>query len=122
MDQTDRDLSIRVSLLSLSADSGRILTVRAHEIRALAASLAKIANIPFDAVFRAARWKNHTTFINFCLRDLQKQVGGLFRLGLLVVAQHEISLQDSSKPPTSSQDFPSPGLLLIPSPLFFYLH
>ena len=63
------------------------LSVRAHDVRALSASLAFAAKVPIEKVMEACSWSCHNTFTSFYLRDLALSQGEVFRLGPLVVAQ-----------------------------------
>ena len=43
--------------------------IRAHEIRAMSASLAMAKGLPVERLLKAAAWKRVSTFIDFYLRD-----------------------------------------------------
>ena len=63
------------------------LAVRAHDIRALSASLAFFSKVPIERVMESCTWKSHNTFTHFYLRDLTLHRDELLRLGPLVAAQ-----------------------------------
>lgn len=67
-----------------------LLGVRAHEIRALAASWARFAGAPVSSILEACHWKSHNTFTSFYLRDLSVVANNLFSLGPLSVAQQRV--------------------------------
>ena len=61
--------------------------MRAHEVRALAASWALLNGSSFQEVMSAAFWRGQTTFTDFYLRSLASHSDGLYSLGPVVVAQ-----------------------------------
>lgn len=61
--------------------------IRAHEVRALSASLALLANVSTENILRAASWKSQNTFTSFYLRDLSAEADGLMALGPLVASR-----------------------------------
>ncbi|XP_069122369.1 uncharacterized protein [Argopecten irradians] len=61
--------------------------VRAHEVRALAASLALLNGSSFQDIMSAAFWRGQSTFTDFYLRSLSSHSEGLFSLGPVVAAQ-----------------------------------
>ncbi len=61
--------------------------VRAHDVRALSASLAYNANVPLERVLEACTWATHNTFTSFYLRDVTLLQENLVRLGPLVLGQ-----------------------------------
>ena len=65
-------------------------STRAHEVRALAASLAFRGNIDMEDIMSSCSWRSHSTFSSFYLRDVSAVQGRLFTLGPLVVAQSVI--------------------------------
>ena len=50
-----------------------LVQVKAHDIRAFAASKAFYGVIPVDKIMQACHWKAHNTFTNFYLKDLLGQ-------------------------------------------------
>ena len=67
-----------------------LLGVRAHEVRALAASWARFAGAPVSSILEACHWRSHSTFTSFYLRDLSVVADSVLRLGPLSVAQQRI--------------------------------
>ena len=61
--------------------------VKAHQVRALAASWALHRNCSMEKILSACSWKNHTTFTSFYLRDMTLEKDGMRQLGPLVVAK-----------------------------------
>lgn len=57
----------------LSTDQKRMLRVKAHEVRAFSASWALLKGVPLDSILRAGRWRSHTTFTNYYLKDLTQR-------------------------------------------------
>lgn len=65
---------------------------RAHEVRALSASLAAAHQLPLNSVLEAAFWRSEDSFINFYLRDTALlRDDGSRGIGSMVVAQNIIS-------------------------------
>ena len=62
-------------------------TPRAHEVRAIATSLAIIRSVSMENILRAAFWRNESTFSRFYLRDMSHDMDGKARLPI-VAAQH----------------------------------
>jgi hypothetical protein len=65
-----------------------LLQVKAHDVRGMAASWARLQNITLDDILAACTWKSHNTFTSFYLRDLAQLQGDMHRLGPVVAAQH----------------------------------
>ncbi len=63
-------------------------TPRAHEVRAIATSLALMRSVSMENILRAAFWRNESTFSRFYLRDMTRSVDGKARLP--VVASQQI--------------------------------
>ena len=61
--------------------------VKAHDVRAMSASLAALRNVAMKNIPKSAQWKSDSTFISFYLKDLSHCADGLFKLGPLVAAQ-----------------------------------
>ena len=61
--------------------------VKAHDVRAMSASLAALRNVAMKNILESAQWKSDSTFISFYLKDLSHCADGLFKLGPLVAAQ-----------------------------------
>jgi len=74
-----------------SQDILQSLKVSSHEIRALAVSTAFYGNASIDDILSAGRWASQTTFTSFYLRDVAKDLEGIYQLGPVVAAQKVIS-------------------------------
>ena len=61
--------------------------VRAHDVRAFAASQAFQGGISLDQILSACHWKAHNTFTQFYLKDLAWTDSELYHLGPVVAAQ-----------------------------------
>lgn len=48
----------------------RLHSIRVHEVRALSASWDTLKNVAVADILAACRWRAHTTFTSFYLRDL----------------------------------------------------
>ena len=66
-----------------------LLVVRAHDVRAFAASKAFYGGVSMDQILQACHWKSHNTFTSFYLKDLsgQNQKDLYYHLGSFVAAQ-----------------------------------
>ena len=73
------DLSDQVSLT--------LHQVKAHDVRAFAASKAFQGGISLDQILAACHWKSHNTFTQFYLKDVAWADKELFHLGPVVAAQ-----------------------------------
>ena len=67
------------------------LKVRAHEVRALASSLAYNAKVPLERILESCTWASHNTFTHFYLRDLSLHNEECIKLGPVVAAQAVIT-------------------------------
>ena len=62
--------------------------VKAHDIRAFAASKAFYSGVSVDQIMQACHWKAHSTFTNFYLKDLTwSDTDNNLYLGTVVAAQ-----------------------------------
>ena len=63
--------------------------VKAHDVRAFAASKAFYGGTSMDQIMQACHWKSHNTFTKFYLKDLsgQDQKEGSYHLGSFIAAQ-----------------------------------
>ena len=61
--------------------------VRAHDVRAFAASNAFQGGVSLDQILSACHWKTHNTFTQFYLKDLAWADSKLYHLGPIVAAQ-----------------------------------
>ena len=64
-----------------------LVQVKAHDIRAFAASKALYDGVSVDQIMQACHWKAHNTFTNFYLKDLTWSDDNNMYLGPVVVAQ-----------------------------------
>ena len=68
-------------------DSLTLHQVKAHDVRAFAASKAFQGGISLDQILAACHWKSHDTFTQFYLKDVAWADKELFHLGPVVAAQ-----------------------------------
>ena len=61
--------------------------VKAHDVRAFAASKAFQSGVSLDQILAACHWKSHNTFTQFYLKDVAWADSELFHLGPVVAAQ-----------------------------------
>ena len=61
--------------------------VKAHDVRAFAASKAFQLEVSLDQILTACHWKSHNTFTQFYLKDVAWADSELFHLGPVVAAQ-----------------------------------
>ena len=61
--------------------------VKAHDVRAFAASKAFQSGISLDQILSACHWKSHNTFTQFYLKDVAWADSELFHLGPVVATQ-----------------------------------
>ena len=61
--------------------------VKAHDVRAFAASKAFQSGISLDQILSACHWKSHNTFTQFYVKDVAWADSELFHLGPVVAAQ-----------------------------------
>ena len=73
-----------------------LVRVKAHDVRAFAASKAFYGGISMDQIMQACHWKSHNTFTRFYLRDLagQDHSEGSFHLGAFIAAQQVMPPSD----------------------------
>ena len=65
-----------------------LVQVKAHDIRAFAASKAFYGGVSVDQIMQACHWKTHNTFTNFYLKDLTwSDTDNNMYLGPVVAAQ-----------------------------------
>ena len=78
------------------------LGVKAHDVRAFAASKAFYGGVSMDQLLQACHWKSHNTFTSFYLKDLsgQNQKDLSFHLGSFVAASGGSSL---ATPPSKTR-------------------
>ena len=68
---------------------------RAHEVRALASSLAFRGNMDLEDVMQSCSWRSKSTFSSFYLRDVSSIQGDLHVLGPIVAAQSVVRPSDN---------------------------
>ena len=68
-------------------DAQRLHQVRAHDVRAFAASKAFQGGVSLDQILAACHWKSHNTFTHFYLKDVAWADTELYHLGPVVAAQ-----------------------------------
>ena len=68
-------------------DTHKLLQVKAHDVRAFAASKAFQRGVSLEQILSACHWKAHNTFTQFYLKDLAWADSELFHLGPIVAAQ-----------------------------------
>ena len=61
--------------------------VKAHDVRAFAASKAFQSGISLEQILSACHWKSHNTFTQFYLKDVAWADSELYHLGPVVAAQ-----------------------------------
>ena len=61
--------------------------VKAHDVRAFAASKAFQSGVSFEQILSACHWKSHNTFTQFYLKDVAWADSELYHLGPVVAAQ-----------------------------------
>ena len=70
-----------------NSEARTLAGVKAHDVRAFAASWASRGPFNLEALLQACSWRSHTTFTSFYLKDLSAVADQLYALGPLVVAQ-----------------------------------
>ena len=77
-----------------------LVQVKAHDIRAFAASKAFYGGVSVEQIMQACHWKAHNTFTNFYLKDLtwSDNDNNLY-LGLVVAAQQVLDPSPQSSHP-----------------------
>ena len=68
-------------------DAQKLHQVRAHDVRAFAASKAFQGGVSLDQILSACHWKSHNTFTQFYLKDVAWADSDLYHLGPVVAAQ-----------------------------------
>ena len=79
---------IRSAYENISQEAAAGLKIRAHEVRAVSASVALLRNCAVKEIIKAVSWRSDSVFARFYLRDMSGQVRDLDRLGAVSVAQH----------------------------------
>ena len=68
--------------------------VKAHQVRAFAASTAFYNKAPLGEVLQACTWASHNTFTSFYLQNLSEQMGDRLRLAPFIAGQSAIIPRD----------------------------
>ena len=68
-------------------DAHSLYRVKAHDVRALAASTAFQSGVSLEQLLSACHWKSHNTFTQFYLKDVAWADAELYHLGPVVAAQ-----------------------------------
>ena len=66
--------------------------VKAHHVRALAASFAFYHKVPLQEVLQAGTWRSHNTFVSFYLQDLSEENQEGYRLGPIIAGQSVVNI------------------------------
>ena len=87
-----------------------LLGVKAHDVRAFAASKAFYGGVSMDQIMQACHWKSHNTFTRLYLKDLagQDQTEGSYHLGAFIAAQ-QVMPPSTSAPGTKEGGGTKPG-------------
>ena len=72
---------------SISKNPNRLFRPRAHELRALSASLAYMNYIPLEEILKSAVWSSSSLFASHYLRDFREQTENLRAMGSIIAAQ-----------------------------------
>ena len=80
MDQTNCDPMLR----ALRPRSPHPTSVKAHDVRAFAASKAFQSGVSLEQILSACHWKSHNTFTQFYLKDVAWADSKLYHLGPVV--------------------------------------
>ena len=75
-----------------ACENSKTISVKAHEVRAVAMSLQLFNKVDLQTVVKAGRWSSGGTFTSFYLRDLCPQVDTLRESGPPVAAGRVVSL------------------------------
>ena len=78
---------IREAYEDLSPGGSKRLRIRAHEVRAVAASVALARNCSVKDIMEAVSWKSDSVFARCYLRDMSGQKDNLDSLGTVAAAQ-----------------------------------
>ncbi len=70
------------------------LCLKAHEVRAVAASTAFKFNCSVQSIMDAACWRSHMTFTSFYLKEDSVIMDDLYSLGPIVVSQQVVGTED----------------------------
>ena len=82
MDQADCD-----PMSDSDQEAHTLHQVKAHDVRAFAASKAFQSRVSLDQILSACHWKSHNTFTQFYLKDVAWADSEFYHLGPVVAAQ-----------------------------------
>ena len=71
-------------------ETKRMHSIRPHDVRSLATSLAEASGAALDDIMKAGMWTSHNTFTSFYLTDVTTLRDTLKTLSPLVVAQYKL--------------------------------
>ena len=84
---------IHFTLKNCSTENASLHGVKAHDVRAQAASWSFRGGVPLLNIMRSCTWKSHSTFTSFYFRNVSlKNLEDSYRLGDIVAAQRVVSL------------------------------
>ena len=66
--------------------------IKAHQVRALSASLAHYNQVPMEQVMDTCSWACHNTFTSIYLQNLSEEMNNVYRIGHIVANQKVVSL------------------------------
>ena len=78
--------AIKTAHASFPEELSLLFKVRAHDIRGIATSMLLWKNCSVASILEAACWKTHSVFVDYYLRDVQRQEGDVSALGPVVAA------------------------------------
>jgi hypothetical protein len=79
--------TVRFAYAESSSEDAALLSVRAHDLRALATSWSLHSSVRLPDILRSAQWRSHNTFTYHYMKDMTMLEEGLHKLGPLVTAQ-----------------------------------
>ena len=84
----DIRIPVEITSYELSDQEAHTLhQVKAHDVRAFAASKAFQSGVSLEQILSACHWKSHNTFTQFYLKDVAWADSELYHLGPVVAAQ-----------------------------------
>ena len=83
---------VKFCLANCSNENAQVHSVRAHDVRGLAASWCLAGGFSLLDIMRACTWKSHLTFTRFYLKDSVKNDLGDHRLGPFIAAQSMVQI------------------------------
>ena len=87
---------IRGAYDDLSTGGSSRIRIKAHEVRAVATSVALARNCAVKDIIASVAWRSDSVFARFYLRDMKGQQAELDRLGTVAAAQHLLPAGKSS--------------------------